>query len=1047
MSRRERKVVTVLFVDLVGFTSRAERLDPEDVEAILRPYHDQLRNELERHGGTVEKFIGDAVMAVFGAPLAHDDDPERALRAALAIRDAMADVGTDIRIGVNTGEALVTVGADPSAGEAMVAGDVVNTASRIQAAAAAGAIYVGETTYRATERTIVYGEPQSIDAKGKSGPVRVWEALEARSRVELDARAPRSPLVGRQRELNILVDALARVRAEESAQLVTLVGEPGIGKSRLTHELFQMIEADRELIWWRHGRSLPYGEGVSLWALGEIVRNHAGILANDPPSTAEEKLHAAVAGMPDADWIEQHLRPLVGLGGKVDMSSDRRGEAFVAWRRFFEALADIRPLVLVFEDLQWADDALLDFVDQLADWVSGVPVLIVATARPELLERRAGWGGGKRNSTTLSLSPLTEVETEQIITNLVPNAPAAVLARAGGNPLYAEEFALMLAQRGTDAEMPDSVQGVIAARLDGLDPADKTLLQHAAVFGRVFWLGAIQAVDGSPSSELETRLHPLTRMGFVRRDRRASIEGDIEFSFVHVLLRDVAYGQIPRAERAELHQRAARWIESLENHAGAAEMLAHHYARAIEYLAAAGQDSTALAPAARLAFAEAGDRSFGLCAYKAARAFYSRALALWPGDAPERNRLVVQTAHCIFLDNRSDFAALDAMYEELLSTGDRASAAEVGALASWTAWSRGEHGRALSTLRDSVAALEHEPASRAKAVVMHELARVSTLGGNPDAVARATEALAAATEAGERDLMARSMNTLGLARMDEGDTAGIEDLRRSLELAKEAQSPLDICRAYINLGATTSNLGELQAAYQLHLEGSEVARRFELGPQTRWFSAEQCDFDYAAGRWDDVLKGTESFLAEVAAGSPHYLADHMHSMRALILLAQGRDAAALDEVAMMESGSVVSDPQALIPRSAEAAFVYQQAGRRDEAAVRFDRLLGLCEASLLGIYWMVPEMAFVAAGLGREADVLALVGRSHITPWVEASTAFLRGDYVEAAEAFNRIGSRPHEAYVRLHGPIEDIERAMEFYRSVQATHFLTIGEERLLGA
>jgi len=1044
MSRRERKVVTVLFADLVGFTSRAEKLDPEDVEAILRPYHDHLRSELERHGGTVEKFIGDAVMAVFGAPLAHDDDPERAVRAALAIRDAMLGTGTDIRIGVNTGEALVTVGADPSAGEAMVAGDVVNTAARIQAAAAPGAINVGEATYRATERAIVYGEPRSIDVKGKSGPVRVREALEARSRVELDARAPRSPLVGRRRELDILVDALARVRAEESVQLVTLVGEPGIGKSRLIHELFQSIEADRELIWWRHGRSLPYGEGVSLWALGEIVRNHAGILANDPPSTAGDKLRAAVAGMPDAAWLEQHLRPLVGLGGKVDMSTDRRGEAFVAWRRFFESLADVRPLVLVFEDLQWADDALLDFVDQLADWASGVPILIVASARPELLERRAGWGGGKRNSATLSLAPLTQAETEQLVSSLLPNAPAAVVARAGGNPLYAEEFALMLAQQGGDAQIPDSVQGVIAARLDGLDPADKSLLQHAAVLGRVFWLGAVQTLDASPREELEARLHPLTRMGFVRRERRSSIEGDTEFSFIHVLVRDVAYAQIPRADRAELHLRAARWIEGLENHGGAAEMLAHHYARAIEYLAASGGDTDAIAPAARLAFAEAGDRSFGLGAYKTAQAFYARALDLWPPDARERNRLVVQTAHCVFLANRADFAALDAMYEELLSTGDQTSAAEVGALASWTAWSRGEHGRAIATLRNSVAALENEPPSRSKAMVLHELARVSTLAGSDDAVARATAALAAATEAGERDLMARSMTTLGMARIDEGDDGGIDDMWRSLELAKEVQSPLDICRGYINLSATTSNHGDLKTANELLLEGFEAARRYELAPQMRWFSAQQCDYDFMAGRWDDALAGIEAFLADVAAGSPHYLAHHLEGVRAMIWLARGRLEDAANEVARLDREALINDPQAAIPRNCDGAFVFLHAGRRAEAGALFDRVLQACAATPVGAYWMTPEAAFVAVGLERAHELLALIGNTNVSRWVEAEVSFLRGDYGEAADEFRRIGSVPHEAYARLFGSAADIERAIELFRQMGATHFLALADERL---
>ncbi|MDQ2909628.1 MAG: AAA family ATPase, partial [Actinomycetota bacterium] len=395
--RKERKVVTVLFADLVGFTSRAETLDPEDVEAILRPYHERLREELERHGGTVEKFIGDAVMAVFGAPVVHEDDPERAVRAALAIRDAIVEDGTlDVRIGVNTGEALVNIDARPEAGEGMVAGDVVNTAARLQATAPTNGVLVGEPTFRSTRQVIEFREHDPVEAKGKAERVPVWEAVQARSRLEVDVRRPRAPLVGRRREVDVLVDALARASDERSPQLVTLVGEPGIGKSRLVYELFQAVEADPELVWWRHGRSLPYGEGVSFWALGEMVKTQAGILETDPPEAAEEKLRAAVAGMEDADWIAGHLGALVGLGAEAELGADRRGEAFAAWRRFFEGLAERRPLVLVFEDLHWADDGLLDFVDHLVDWASGVAILVVGSARPELLDRRPGWGGGKR---------------------------------------------------------------------------------------------------------------------------------------------------------------------------------------------------------------------------------------------------------------------------------------------------------------------------------------------------------------------------------------------------------------------------------------------------------------------------------------------------------------------------------------------------------------------------------------------------------------------------------------------------------------------------
>ncbi len=348
-------MVTVLFADLVGFTARAETLDPEDVEAILSPYHERLRTELESHGGTVEKFIGDAVMGLFGAPVSHEDDPERAVRSALAIRAAALESGFEVRIGVNTGEALVSLDADPRAGEAMAAGDVVNTAARLQAAAPTNGILVGEATRRATQDVIDYRGPEHVEAKGKSEPVPAWTAIEARSPFGVDVRQHgAAPLVGRGRELELLMAAFERAVDERSPELVTVVGVPGIGKSRLAWELFQALDRRPELIRWRQGRSLSYGGGP-FWAVAEMVKSHAGILEDDGADATAAKLADAATVVPEGEreWVASHLRTLVGLD--TEQARDR-AEAFTAWRRFFEGIAEREPLVLVFEDLHWADD-------------------------------------------------------------------------------------------------------------------------------------------------------------------------------------------------------------------------------------------------------------------------------------------------------------------------------------------------------------------------------------------------------------------------------------------------------------------------------------------------------------------------------------------------------------------------------------------------------------------------------------------------------------------------------------------------------------------
>jgi class 3 adenylate cyclase len=602
--REERKIVTVLFADLVGFTSRAERMDPEDVRALLSPYHSRLRSELESFGGTVEKFIGDAVMALFGAPIAHEDDPERAVRAALSIRDWVReqDEELQVRIAVNTGEALVALGARPEAGEGMASGDVVNTAARLQAAAPVNGILVGETTWRATRQAIDYGEQDHVDAKGKVEPIPVWEALDARSRLGVDVtQEAGAPLVGREEELKVLRDALARAQREPSVQLVTLVGVPGIGKSRLVYELMQEVASSPDLVTWHQGRCLPYGDGISFWALGEMVKAQAGVLEADPPHVVAAKLDESVDGLVDrseAGWVKRHLGVLAGSSEDAEANASR-DEAFAAWRRYLEALAEQRPTVLVFEDLHWADEGLLDFVDSLVDWASDVPMLVLASARPELLARRPGWGGGKRNAISLSLARLGDVETSWMIASLLGRSvlpaetQAALLERAEGNPLYAEQYARMFVERGDadDMPVPETLQGIIAARLDALPAAEKELVQNGAVVGKVFWTGAIEAVAGVSSSEADRLLHLLDRKEFVRRERRPSLAGESEYAFRHVLVRDVAYSQIPRAARAEKHLRAAEWIASLGRDTDHAEMLAYHFVTALELERALGHET------------------------------------------------------------------------------------------------------------------------------------------------------------------------------------------------------------------------------------------------------------------------------------------------------------------------------------------------------------------------------------------------------------------------------------------------------------------------
>src|SRR5688572_15422087 len=819
----ERKVVSVLFADLAGFTGRAERLDPEDVRRMLTPYYARVKAELLSFGGTVEKFIGDAVMALFGAPLAHEDDPERAVRAALAVREAIDELnasdptlGLHVRIGVTTGEAMVALRARPSEGEGMAAGDVVNTASRLQSAAPVDGILVDQATYRATETVVEYRDAEPVHAKGKAEPVPVWEVVTTRTRLGVDiAFRGGAELVGREQELRMLREALSRAERQRDPQLVTLVGAPGIGKSRLLFELYRALDDDPEVFAnWRQGRSLPYGDGVSFWALGEMVKAQAGILESDSADEAAAKLGTSVELVvrdeAEALWVEEHLGPLVGLSGPEEAGADLRREAFAAWRRFFEALAEQRPLVLVFEDLHWADDGLLDFVDHLVDWASDVPILVVCTARPELLERRPGWGGGKRSALTVSLSPLSDDDIERLISALLAekSVPAAqvqaLLARAGGNPLYAEEYVRMLAEAEAGAELPlpETVQGIIAARLDTLAGEEKALVQEAAVVGKVFWVGALAAITDRPAPEVEYGLQRLERKEFVRRERRSSVAGETAFVFRHVLVRDVAYGQIPRSRRAELHRRAAEWLESLagDRAEDIADLVAHHYLSALRFARAVGRGLGDLPERAREALADAGDRALALSAYAPAVRFYREALASWPEDDAERPPLLLRYGQALFRAEQTGAEVLAEAARELLEAGELELAAEAEVLlGDLLLITQGRRDESLTHFDAAVALLFAQPPSRSKVRVLASRAHFHLAADEAEEAARtAEEALELAEALGLDDLRAHTLSTLGFSRVMIGDLDGLRDLQESVRVASSANSP-QAARGYNNL--------------------------------------------------------------------------------------------------------------------------------------------------------------------------------------------------------------------------------------------------------
>ncbi len=660
----ERKVITAIFVDLVGSTARSEQLDPEDVKALVAPYHARVRSELEGHGGTFEKFSGDAVLALFGSPKAHEDDPERAIRAALAVREAIADLNEEdewldlhIRIGIHTGEALVMLGARPSEGEWSAAGDVLNTAARIQSAAPTDGILVGRDTYFAAKNAFAFTEQEPVAAKGKTEPVRVWRVDGVRD-AAAEARGDEAPLVGREAELEQLTSFCDSVLEQRRVGIAAIVGAPGIGKSRLLRELADGVEGRFAV---HRGKCLSYGEGITYWPVTEILKSAAGISQSDNHEASAAKLGSFLERLPTDDvdelrTIASALSNLIGIAttprGTYAVHEISQSELHWGIRRALQLLASDRPIAVVIEDLHWAEPTLLELIAYFAADDVDAPLVLVCTARPELEDVAPGFLGSEGRRTTVELETLGPEQAAALLVDLTGERALvetpfaqALIANAGGNPLFLEETVRMLRDdglidlerwQGEDAgelPVPTSVQGLISSRLDRLAVGETQLAHNAAVIGAVFWVGAVArlgASDGQPAVDPSGGLAELERRDFVAHQPESTVAGDDEYAFKHILMRDVAYGQVPKGRRAELHVRFADWMTALPSSADEfVEIVAWHLEQACRLSREVARSP--IEPPIReaaIALASAATRAERRESLREAHRYYSRALGV-----------------------------------------------------------------------------------------------------------------------------------------------------------------------------------------------------------------------------------------------------------------------------------------------------------------------------------------------------------------------------------------------------------------------------------
>jgi class 3 adenylate cyclase/predicted ATPase len=947
----ERRMASILFADIVGFTPLAESRDPEEVRELLGRYFEVSRDIVERYGGTLEKFIGDAVVAIWGAPQAQEDDAERAVRTALELVSAVRELGVvaggelALRAGVSTGSVAVTLGAR---GQGMVAGDVVNTTARIQSAAQPGSVLVDDATRRATEAAISYEPAGQFELKGKSEPVELWRAARvvAARRGEGRSRGLEPPFVGRDRELSLLKQLLHATADDRRAHLVSVSGIGGIGKSRLAWEFEKYIDGLADDYLWHRGRCLSYGDGVAFWALAEIVRMRCRIVEDEEAASASAKLDETLGEFLPAEEtaaVREPLRQLLGLS--TDPDGDRN-RLFPAWRLFIERMTETAPVVMVFEDIQWADSALLDFIEYMLEWSRHQPLFVLALSRPELAERRPSWGAAARGLTSLGLEPLRREEMLELVRGLTPGAPTELVDRivdgAEGVPLYAVETVRMLLDRGlltrdgdrlvpsgdlSTLEIPETLHALVAARLDALPDPERRLIEDAAVMGKTFTLSGLASVSGLSESELDPLVGSLVRREVLvlQTDPRSPERG--QYGFVQGIVRTIAYETIGRRERKRRHQAAAGYLETVGGEE-LTEVIAAHYVDAYR-LAPGDPDSEQIRDRAVQMLLRAAQRARSLAAPGEGERLIRSAIEL-TSDEQRRAELLELAGQLTLADGRlidahTHFAGSAELFRQL---DDPHAEARLNARDADTLFLIGRSDEAVALMEPAYAVLRDREQDADLAALAAQFGRMlGFVNRTDDSFEPLERALVIAERLLLHEPLSQALNTKGLFMLNRGRMQeGRALLQGALDVALAHEQHEASLRAYFNLSYAVDLLDQSGARYDEL--GSELARRIGDRNWERAFAMHMAATACLQGAWDSLISTVERIIE---GASDTFSLSSLAIPGSILLAYRGDDDGALD--ALERSGvGVAADTQARATWSAAESTRQMAAGRWQEAA-------------------------------------------------------------------------------------------------------------------